>query len=138
MQSVITTQPIRSALWIARAIEGLVVLFMLFDVVGKYLKPEPVVSAFARQGMPIALAPVIGTLLLVLTALYVLPRTSVLGAVLLTGYFGGACAANMRAGFSPFEILFPVLFGMLAWVPLYMLEPRLRTLLPFKSGEVPI
>jgi len=135
MQSVITTHPYRSTLWTARAIEGLVVLFMLFDVVGKYLKPEPVVSAFARQGMPIALAPVIATLLLMLTVLYVLPRTSVLGAVLLTGYFGGACAANLRAGFSPFETLFPVMFGMLMWVPLYMLEPRLRTLLPFTTAE---
>ncbi len=105
---------------------------MLFDVFGKYAKPGPVVSAFARQGMPIGLAPLIGTLLLVLTLLYVIPRTSVLGAVLLTGYFGGACAANMRAGFSLFETLFPVFFGILMWVPVYLLEPRVRALLPMR------
>ncbi len=130
MQSSLTIQPSQSTLWTARVIEVLVVLFMLFDVVGKYMRPAPVVDAFARQGMPLALAPLIGTLLLVLTVLYALPRTSVLGAVLLTGYFGGACAANMRAGFSLFETLFPVLFGILMWVPVYLLEPRLRAVLP--------
>src|SRR6185437_16308720 len=98
MQSTLTLRPSRSTLWTARVIEILAVLFMLFDVVGKYTRPEPVVSAFARQGMPLSLAPVIGTLLLVLTVLYVFPRTSVLGAVLLTGYFGGAVTANLRAG----------------------------------------
>jgi len=132
MQSTLTRHPSRTTGWTARAIEVLVVLFMLFDVIGKYMRPEPVVSAFARQGMPIALAPLIGTLLLLLTALYVVPRTSLLGAVLLTGYFGGACAANMRAGFSPFETLFPVLFGCMMWVPVYLLEPRVRLLLPLR------
>lgn len=132
MQSTLTLQPSRSTLWTARAIETAVVLFMLFDVVGKYTRPEPVVSAFARQGMPLSLAPVIGTILLALTLLYVLPRTSVLGAVLLTGYFGGACVANMRAGFSPFETLFPVFFACLMWVPVYLLEPRVRALLPLR------
>ena len=130
MQSTLTVETPRAALWTARALEILVVLFMLFDIFGKYMRPEPVVSAFARQGMPIALAPVIGTLLLILTVLYILPRTSVLGAVLLTGYLGGACAVNMRAGFSPFETIFPVLFGCLMWVPVYLLEPRVRALLP--------
>jgi uncharacterized membrane protein len=108
---------------------------MLFDVVGKYTHPEPVVSAFARQGMPLSLAPVIGTLLLVLTLLYVLPRTWVLGAVLLTGYFGGACTANLRAGFSSFETLFPVLFACLMWVPVYLLEARVRALLPVRQDK---
>lgn len=137
MQSASAITPSRSTLWTGRVIEILVVLFMLFDVVGKYTRPEPVVSAFARQGMPIALALLIGTLLLALTVLYVLPTTSVLGAVLLTGYFGGACAVNMRAGFSPFEILFPVFFGVLMWVPLYLLEPRVRALLPLRRGAIP-
>jgi hypothetical protein len=131
MQSTLTLHPARSTSWSARILQTLVVLFMLFDVAGKYMLPEPVVSAFARQGMVVGLAPVIGTLLLVLAVLYVVPRTSVLGAVLLTGYLGGACAVNMRAGFTPFETIFPVLFGILMWVPVYMLEPRARLLLPF-------
>ena len=133
MESALPLQPSRTAAIAARTIEVLVVLFMLFDVFGKYMRPEPVTSAFARQGMPIVLAFVIGTLLLVLTILYIIPRTSVLGAVLLTGYFGGACAVNMRAGFSPFETLFPVMFGILMWVPVYVLEPRVRELLPLKK-----
>lgn len=134
MDSALPLQPSRTAAIAARTIEVLVVLFMLFDVFGKYTRPEPVVSAFARQGMPLALAPIIGTVLLVLAVLYVIPRTSVLGAVLLTGYFGGACVANMRAGFPPFETLFPVLFGILMWVPVYVLEPRVRALLPLQNS----
>lgn len=134
MQSTLAIQPSRSTLWTARVIEILVVLFMLFDVFGKYARPEPVVSAFARQGMPLTLAPLIGTLLLALTVLYIFPRTAILGAVLLTGYFGGACTANLRAGFSPFETLFPVLFAMLMWVPVYLLEPRVRALLPLRRS----
>lgn len=132
MESTLPLQPSRSITWTARAIQTLVVLFMLFDVVGKYMRPEAVTSAFARQGMPTAFAPLIGTLLLLLTVLYVLPRTSVLAAVLLTGYFGGACAVNMRAEFSLFETLFPVLFGCLMWVPVYLLEQRVRMLLPLR------
>lgn len=120
----------RAAVWIARSIQTLVVLFMLFDMIGKLTKPAPVVDAFARQGMPIALAPVIGLLLLALTILYVIPRTSVLGAVLLTGYFGGAFTANLRAGFPPFETMFPILFGCLVWTPVYVLNERVRALLP--------
>jgi hypothetical protein len=115
-----------------RVLQGLVVLFFLFDVVGKYALLPGVADAFARQQMPLALAPVIATLLLVLTVLYVVPRTSVLGAVLLTGYLGGACACNLRAGFSAFEVLFPIVTGALMWTPIYVLEPRLRELLPIR------
>lgn len=132
MESTLTFRSSNATLRTARTLQALVVLFLLFDVFGKFTRPEPVVSAFARQGMPIAFAPLIGTLLLVLTVLYVIPRTWVLGAVLLTGYLGGACATNMRAGFSPFETLFPVLFGIVMWVPVYLLEPRVRALLPLK------
>jgi hypothetical protein len=123
-----------SVVWVARGITILVVLFMLFDVFGKFARPVQVVDAFARQGTPIGLAPLIGSLLLVLAILYALPRTSVLGAVLLTGYFGGACAVNLRAGFAPFEVLFPVLFGALVWTPLYLLDPDVRDLLPIRRS----
>jgi uncharacterized membrane protein len=77
---------------------------------------------------------VIGVLLLALTILYVVPRTSVFGAVLLTGYFGGACATNMRAGFGAFETLFPVIFGILVWAPVYLLDERVRALIPMRRS----
>jgi hypothetical protein len=116
----------------ARVIYGLVVLFMLFDVFGKFTLPAAVLDAFHRQGMPVAFAPLIGGILLGIVVLYVVPRTSILGAVLLTGYLGGACATNMRAGFGPFETIFPVLFGVIAWVPVYLLNERVRALMPIR------
>ena len=127
-----SAQPGRKTVWIARAVYVLTTLFMLFDCGGKYFMAPGVADAFQRQGMPLSFAPAIATLLLVLTVLYVVPRTSVLGAVLLTGYFGGAYACNFRAGFSPFETLFPVIFGALMWAPIYLLEPRVRVLLPIR------
>jgi hypothetical protein len=105
---------------------------MLFDAAGKIFIAPGVADAFHRQGMPLSLAPVIAALLLVLTALYVIPRTSIFGAVLLTGYFGGACACNLRAGFSAFETLFPVIFGVIVWIPIYLLNERVRSLIPIQ------
>lgn len=121
--------------WIARVLYGLATLFMLFDSGAKYFMAPGVADAFHRQGMPLSLAPAIATLLLVLVAAYVIPRTSVLGAVLLTGYFGGACACNLRAGFSPFETIFPVIFGAIVWTPIYLLNARVRALLPVLRNE---
>ncbi len=135
MESAVNLRPrAGSAIWLARAIAALVVLFMLFDVAGKYMMPAAVTDAFARQGMPLHFAPLIATLLLVLTVLYVVPRTRVLGAVLVTGYLGGACATNLRASFTPFEVLFPVVFGILMWVPVYMSDDRVRALLPLRRA----
>ena len=130
-----TSAPSKTALWIARSVATLTILFMLFDAFGKFAKPAPVVDAFARQGMPIALAPVIGTILLVLVVLYIIPKTSTLAAILLTGYLGGATATNLRAGDSLFEILFPVFFGILVWAPRYLTDERIRALIPFHAEE---
>lgn len=115
---------------IARGVYVLAVLFMLFDSGAKFFMAPGVAAAFQRQGMPLSLAPLIAALLLILTALYLIPRTSVFGAILLTGYFGGACACNLRAGFSPFEILFPVIFGIVVWIPIYLLNDRVHALIP--------
>ncbi|HEY1975181.1 MAG TPA: DoxX family protein [Candidatus Baltobacteraceae bacterium] len=122
----------RPTLWTARGLYALATLFMLFDAAGKIFIAPGVADAFHRQGMPLSLAPVIAALLLVLTALYVIPRTSIFGAVLLTGYFGGACACNLRAGFSAFETLFPVIFGVIVWIPIYLLNERVRSLIPIQ------
>ena len=122
--------PAAQALWTARVIAALTVLFLAFDAVGKFLKPQPVADAFARLGLPISLAPAIGTLLLTLVVLYVVPKTRVLAAVLLTGYLGGAIAVNLRAGDPAFETLFPAIVGLLVWIPPYLLDERVRALVP--------
>jgi hypothetical protein len=124
----------RGALWIGRVISVLIVLFLLFDSVLKFIKPAPVVSSFAHLGIPIALDYPIAIVLLICTILYALPPTSVLGAILLTGYLGGAVMTHLRAGDPLFtHVLFPTYMGALLWFALYLREPRLRTLVPFRS-----
>jgi hypothetical protein len=106
------------------------ILFLLFDASGKFAKPVPVVDAFARLDIPLELSASIGTLLLVSTALYAIPRTAVLGAVLVTGYLGGAVAIQMRAGSPTFETVFPVLLGVLSWAGVYLRTCGLRKVFP--------
>jgi hypothetical protein len=110
----------------------LTVLFLLFDAAGKFAMPRPVVDAFARLGLPASLGSSVGMLLLVSTVLYAIPRTAVLGAVLLTGYLGGAVAIQMRAGSPTFETVFPVLFGVLAWAGVFLRECGLRRVFPVR------
>lgn len=97
-------------------LSGLIAAFTLFDAVGKFAKPAQVIEAFARTGWPLELSPMLGAILLTCTVLYVIPRTSVLGAILLTGYLGGAVATNLRVENPLFtHTLFPVYFGVLIW-----------------------
>jgi len=104
------------------------------DAVIKFVKPAPVVDAFAHLGWPLSNAVTIGILLLVCAALYVIPRTSVLGAILLTGYLGGAVATHFRVGDPLFShILFPTYLGVLLWLGLYLRDARLRALIPLRS-----
>src|SRR5690242_1908872 len=109
MQSATQIFPVsKRQLWSGRIISALVVLFLIFDSIIKFIKPAPVVEAFAHLGLPLSLAVSLGILLLSCTALYVIPRTSILGAILLTGYLGGAVATHWRAGDPLFShVLFP-------------------------------
>jgi hypothetical protein len=119
-------------LWTGRVLTALAILFLLFDAFGKFARPAPVADAFARLGIPIALSSGIGTLLLVCTILYAIPRTATLGATLLTGYFGGAVAIHMRAGSPLFETVFPVIFGVLVWAGIYVRDCSLRKVFPVR------
>jgi len=128
-----TSEPVlisKTRVWTGRSISGLIVLFLVFDGVGKFLKPVPVVEAFARLGFPIELAPIIGGLLLACTLLYVIPQTSIAGAILMTGYLGGAVASQLRIG-EPLltHVLFPVYCGALLWAGLFLRNDRLRAFL---------
>lgn len=107
-----------AAVWTGRVLTALVALFMTMDAVMHLLKPQPVVAAFAQLGLPLTLSVPIGVLSLLCTALYVIPQTSLLGAVLLTGYLGGAIAIQARAGSAIFPTIFPLIIGGLAWAGL--------------------
>jgi hypothetical protein len=122
-------------LWTGRILTGFTVLFMLFDAVGKLVMPTQVVEAFFRLGFPVNLSHTIGIILLAATLLYAIPLTAVLGALLLTGFLGGAAAIQMRAGSSLFETMFPIIFGVLAWAGIYLRDARLGALLPLRSAR---
>jgi hypothetical protein len=128
----------KTRLWAGRIISALVVLFLIFDGVTKVMKVPAVMEATARIGFPANLIPGIGILLLACTAVYVIPRTSILGAILLTGYLGGAVVTNLRAGSSLFgETLFPVYFGVFVWAGLYLRDERLHALIPLRAPIAP-
>ncbi len=96
------------------------------------MMPVQVVQACQRLGFPVNLSPTLGVLLTLSTLLYAVPRTAVLGAVLLTGYLGGAIAIQMRAGSPLFETVFPVLFGIVVWAGIYLRDCRLRRVFPVR------
>ena len=118
------------ALWAGRIVSGLVVLFLIFDGVMKLVKPIQVVDATKQLGYPEADILPIGVLLLICTALYCVSRTSILGAILLTGYLGGAIASQVRAGNPAFNIIFASTFAVLMWLGLWLRDDRLRGLIP--------
>jgi hypothetical protein len=126
--------PSKKGVWAGRILSGLVALFLIPDGIIKFIKPAPVVDAFAHLGWPLALAIPLGIVLLACTTLYVIPRTSVLGAILLTGYLGGAVATHLRVGDPLFShILFPTYLGVLLWLGLYLRDERLRAVIPLRS-----
>nr|HEX4312489.1 DoxX family protein [Kofleriaceae bacterium] len=124
-----THQISNRARWGSRIITGLVGLFLAVDVVFKFVDSPQVAEASAHLGLPGDVTAPIGVVLAVCLALYLVPRTAVLGAVLLTGYLGGAVAIHVRVG-DPIaaQALFPVYFGVLIWLALYLRDPRVRAL----------
>ena len=130
-----TTQAAAGSKWKARtgwALTALFGAFMIFDGVGKLMMPAPVVEATVRLGFPVNLIPGVGILILACTLVYLIPRTAILGAILLTGFLGGAVAIQMRAGSPLFENLFPVILGILMWGGIYLRECRLWGLIPVR------
>ncbi len=117
-------------LWAGRFFSALPVLMLLMSGVMKLVKPEPVVEGFTRLGYDESLALVLGLVEIACTVVYIIPQTAVLGAILLTGYLGGATATHVRVGDS---FIIPIILGVLVWGGLYLREARLRTLLPVRS-----
>ncbi len=119
----------RKTMWAGRILSVLAALFMLFDGVMKIAKPPQVLEANTRLAYPISSLSSIGIALIACTLIYLIPRTSILGAILLSGYLGGAVASNVRAGSGWFETIFPLLFAALVWGGMVLRDHRLRVLL---------
>ena len=117
-------------LWTGRIVSAVPVLMLIMSALMKFAKPPPVVEGFAHLGLSVTLAFGLGALELACTAIYLVPRTAALGAILLTGYLGGAIVTHLRVG-DPF--IGPIIFGVLIWAGLFLREPRLRALIPLRS-----
>ncbi|HBZ81100.1 MULTISPECIES: DoxX family protein [Brevibacillus] len=119
----------RTRLWVARIMSWLVILFMLFDGVFKLIQPAPVVEGTLVLGFAQHHIALLGILAIISTFLYALPRTAVLGAILLTGYFGGVIATQVRVD-APLltHTLFAVYLAILAWGGLWLRDERVRNL----------
>jgi len=125
------TQPSTARLWTGRVVTGIAVLFLTFDAVVKVLKLGPAVQATTELGFPESLLVTIGVIELVCLIVYLVPRTSVLGAVLWTGYLGGAVATKVRLE-APLlsSSLFPIYVALFVWGGLWLRDRRVRALLP--------
>jgi hypothetical protein len=121
--------PRRSVRWTSRVVSGLPVLFLTFDSVIKLVKIGPVTESMARLGYPDHLARGIGLLEICCLALYLVPRWSVIGATLLTGFLGGAVSTHLRIG-DPLgsHVLFPIYVGVMLWAGLWLRDARVRAL----------
>ena len=120
--------------WAGRVMSGIAVLFLLFDGATKLMKVAPVIEATVQLGYPERSIVPIGVLVLVGTALYVVPRTAMLGAIFLTGFLGGAVATHVRVGNPLFShVLFPTYLAAFLWGGLALRDARLRALLTTRA-----
>jgi hypothetical protein len=118
-------------LWTGRVLSTLIVLFMLMDGVMKIVKPEPVVKGTMEMGYPESAIVPIGVAALAGAILYMIPQTAVLGAIVLTGFFGGAVASHVRVQDSWY--FFAIAFGIITWLGLYFRDARVRALIPLAT-----
>lgn len=114
-----------SKIWTGRVISGMCILFFLFDAIMKIIKEIHAIEGSLKLGLPEHSIQGIGLVLLICTVLYAFPRTAFLGAILLTGYLGGAIAIMVRAEQS---LYFALVFGLLVWLGLYLRDERLRVI----------
>ena len=132
-----TMSPSNAAIWAGWTLSGLLIVFLLFDGAIKLIPLAIVTETHEQLGYPASagLARTLGVLTLVCTVLYAIPPTSVLGAILLTGYLGGAIATHLRVGSPIFShLLFGLYLGLMAWGGLYLRDARLRALIPLRRG----
>lgn len=135
MQTKTQVEPVsKKALWTSHAMTALPSLLLIFSAVMKLAKPTQVVEGFAKFGIPETLILPLGIVELACTLIYLIPRTSVFGAILLTGYLGGAICTHLRVGDS---VLPAFILGVVIWGGLFLREPRLRALVPLRRQPMP-
>ncbi|HEV7701121.1 MAG TPA: DoxX family protein [Pyrinomonadaceae bacterium] len=127
------TQISRAAHWTGLIVGGLPALFLIVDGVMKLFKPEFVVKATTDLGYSENVIIPLGVVLLTCVALFMIPKTTVLGAILITGYLGGAVATHVQHRDGAFEIVLPVIFGVMIWLGLWLCDTRMRQLVPIRS-----
>ena len=133
MQSEDQVATSKAALWTGRVFSVFAALFLLVDSIMKVVKAAPAVEGTAQLGYPVTVVFGIGVTLLICTIIYLIPRTSIFGAVLLTGYLGGAIATHVRVSNPLFtHTLFPIYVAILIWGGLYLRDEKLRALIPFR------
>lgn len=120
-------------LWTGRVLTTLAALFLLMDGVMKLFKPSFVIDATVKLGYPTSIILVLGIVLTASTILYVIPRSAILGAILLTGYLGGATASHLRQEAGLFPVSFPVMIGVLVWLGIFLRDRRLQSILPLRN-----
>lgn len=120
----------KKALWAGRIISGIIVLMLTFSAVMKFVRPPAVTEEFDRLQLPARITIALGILELTCAVIYAIPQTAVLGAILVTGYLGGAILTHLRIA-DPFWS--PIVLGVLAWLGLYLRDPRLRALAPLRK-----
>lgn len=124
----------KAMLWTGRILSGWAILFFLFDGVMKLFKPAVVITATLGLGFPESEIIGIGVVALISTVLYAVPRTTVFGAILLTGYLGGAIASKVRIEAPLFDIVFALVFALFIWGGLWLRDPQLRALMPWRRA----
>lgn len=133
MSSLTQTIPIsKNSFWAGHIISALVILFLIFDGGIKVTQHPEAISATVQLSYPAELVPGIGLVELVCLAVYLIPQISILGAILLTGYLGGAVATQVRAETGLFSLIFPIIVGTMIWGGLWLRDHRLRTLIPLR------
>ena len=130
-----TAQLSKGVLWTSRLLSAIPVLLVLLGSVMKLMKPASVIQASAQAGLPERLIVPVGLIELTCVILYLVPSTSVLGAILMTGLLGGATVTTLRIGDPTYPM--PILLGMMAWGGLYLRDRRLRALIPLRAPEKP-
>ncbi len=131
-------KPSKTTFWISWCMSGLVILFMLMDSIFKFIQPQEVIDGTLELGYEQHHIIILGALGLISTILHIIPRTTMIGAILLTAYFGGAVATQIRLDNPLFShILFTVYFGLFMWGGLWLRNPEIRTLIPIFKKEKP-
>ena len=122
----------KKMLWLGRGLSGVLSLLFILDGALKIVQPEGYMKASAGLGFDSQVIFALGIAMLVSTCLYMLPKTCILGAILLTGYLGGAIDANLRVGSPAFFIFYSLLLGVLVWAGVFLRDGRLRELIPLR------